>query len=89
MPSAAIQKKVRRARRKIGLRKRINGTPERPRLTVFRSLKHIYAQVIDDVSGRTLAAASTMEADLRSGATGNVAAATKVGERVEIGRAHV
>ena len=58
MPSATLLKKTRRARRKIGLRKRINGTPERPRLTVFRSLKHIYAQVIDDVSGRTLASAS-------------------------------
>jgi large subunit ribosomal protein L18 len=58
MPSATLLKKTRRARRKIGLRKRINGTPERPRLTVFRSLKHIYAQVIDDVSGRTIASAS-------------------------------
>lgn len=58
MPSATLLKNTRRARRKIGLRKRIHGTPERPRLTVFRSLKHIYAQVIDDVSGRTLASAS-------------------------------
>ena len=82
MPSATLLRKTRRDRRKMGLRKTIRGTPERPRLTVFRSLKHIYAQVIDDVSGRTLASASTMEADLRSGATGNVAAATKVGERV-------
>ena len=58
MPSATILKHTRRARRKIGLRKRINGTPERPRLTVFRSLKFIYAQIIDDVSGRTLAEAT-------------------------------
>ena len=58
MPIEAIQKKVRRARRKIGLRKRINGTAERPRLSVFRSLKFIYAQLIDDIGGRTIAEAS-------------------------------
>ena len=79
MPSATLLKKTRRGRRKIGLRKRINGTPERPRLTVFRSLKHIYAQVIDDVAGKTLAAvASTQEA--LKGSKPNKAGAAKLGK---------
>ena len=64
------------------IRKRMAGTAERPRLAVFRSARHISAQVIDDRAGRTLAAASTVEADLRTGATGNVDAATKVGKLV-------
>ncbi len=54
-----------RAKRHARIRLRISGTPERPRLAVFRSLKHIYAQVIDDSVGRTLAAASTLEPELR------------------------
>ncbi len=54
-----------RERRKLRIRKKINGTPERPRMTVFRSLKHIYAQVIDDVAGKTLAHASTMAKDVK------------------------
>ena len=57
-------------------------TTERPRLAVFRSNKHISAQVIDDTTGRTLAAAGTLQADLRSGATGNKDAATNVGRLV-------
>ena len=60
----------------------MRGTAERPRLAVFRSNKHIAAQVIDDVSRPHLAAASTTEADLRAGATGNNDAAAKVGELV-------
>lgn len=71
-----------RRRRHFRVRKKISGTPERPRLAVFRSSGHIYAQAIDDVNGRTLAAASTMEKDLRTGATGNVEAAKKVGRLV-------
>jgi len=59
----------------------VRGTPERPRLAVFRSNKHISAQVIDDRSGRTLASASTTEPGME-GAGGNVAAATRVGERL-------
>lgn len=55
----------RRARRKKGLQKRIRGTTERPRLTVFRSLGNIYAQIIDDTAGVTLCAASTRDKDLR------------------------
>ena len=71
-----------RGRRHLRVRKKVSGTAARPRLAVFRSNKHISAQVIDDVAGRTLAAASTVEADLRSGATSNVEAATAIGKRV-------
>jgi large subunit ribosomal protein L18 len=60
-----------RQRRHRRIRVSLSGTGQRPRLNVFRSLQHIYCQVIDDVTGTTLAAASTNEADLRSGATGN------------------
>ena len=56
-----------RQRRQVRVRKRITGTPERPRLSVFRSAKHIYAQVIDDVAGKTLAAASTQTKGLPAG----------------------
>lgn len=63
------QKVVRRTRRRRGLRKRIFGTPERPRLSVYRSGKHMYAQVIDDLSGKTLAAASTVQAKAEKGGT--------------------
>lgn len=54
------QKVTGRARRKLRIRKKVQGTAERPRLSVFRSAKHIYAQVIDDVGGRTIAAASSV-----------------------------
>jgi len=54
-----------RERRKRRIRKKIRGTPERPRLTVYRSLRYIYAQIIDDVAGHTLAAASSLEPELR------------------------
>jgi large subunit ribosomal protein L18 len=64
------------------VRKKVRGTAARPRLAVFRSSKHVYAQVIDDVAGRTVASASTMEATVRAGATGTVDAAKSVGERV-------
>jgi len=74
------QKQALRVRRHRRVRKHVTGTPERPRLAVFRSNKHISAQVIDDVSGRTLAAASSVEKDLKSGAGGNRDAAKKVGQ---------
>jgi large subunit ribosomal protein L18 len=54
------QKLTGRARRKLRIRKKVKGTSDRPRLSVFRSAKHIYAQVIDDVGGRTIAAASSI-----------------------------
>ena len=71
-----------RQRRHRRVRKQVVGSAERPRLAVFRSNKHISAQVIDDGSGRTLAAASTIEADLRKSGTGNKDAASKVGKLV-------
>jgi large subunit ribosomal protein L18 len=64
------------------IRKKVSGTAERPRLAVFRSLNHIYAQVIDDVNGKTLAAASTTEKDLKGKTGGNIEAAQKVGKTV-------
>jgi large subunit ribosomal protein L18 len=71
-----------RHRRHARLRKKVHGSSERPRLSVFRSNRHIVAQVIDDDAGRTIAAASTIEPDLRSGKTGNAAAAAAVGRLV-------
>lgn len=59
--STVAGKNTRRLRRKRGIRKNVFGTPARPRLSVFRSEKHLYAQVIDDVAGKTLAAASTKQ----------------------------
>ena len=69
-------KKASRLRRQVRVRKKISGSPERPRLVVSKSAKHIYAQVIDDVAGRTLASASTMEAGVR-GADGDKSAKAK------------
>jgi large subunit ribosomal protein L18 len=76
------QKQEARSRRHYRVRKKVQGSPERPRLAVFRSNKHIAVQVIDDLNGRTIAAASTLEKDLRGGATGNKSAATQVGRLV-------
>ena len=81
MSYSAKQKREARIRRHRRVRKKVRGTAERPRLAVFRSNKHISAQIIDDRSGRTLAAASTHEADLKTSG-GNVDAATKVGTRL-------
>ncbi len=67
-----------RERRHARIRRRLAGTPERPRVAVNRSNRHISAQIIDDVAGRTLASASSIEAALRSTGGGNVAAATAV-----------
>jgi large subunit ribosomal protein L18 len=71
-----------RLRRQLRGRKKISGTPERPRLVVTRSAKHISVQVVDDLVGHTLASASTMEADVRTLEGDKTAKATKVGELV-------
>ena len=71
-----------RARRQIRGRKKVSGTAERPRLVVTRSSKHITVQVVDDLVGKTLASASTMESDLRTFEGDKTAKAKKVGELV-------
>jgi large subunit ribosomal protein L18 len=78
------QRLVSRKRRKVGIRKKIRGTAERPRLSVFRTTRHIYAQLIDDVTPRTLMGVSTRTPDLQAGLGhgGNVEAAKKVGQAV-------
>ena len=83
MSSSVKQKHLARARRHRRVRKKVRGLPDRPRLAVFRSNRHMVAQVVDDVSGHTLAAASTLEAGLRSAGTGgNRDAAATVGRLV-------
>lgn len=73
-----------RLRRHLRVRKSVHGTPERPRLSVYRSSSHIYAQLIDDDAGRTLAAASDVEAEMRgrSNGKGKAELAKRVGELV-------
>lgn len=77
-----VDRNVLRQRRHLRSRRRLTGAPDRPRLSVFRSLKQIYAQVIDDASGRTLVAASTRDPEIRERVAGKkkVEAATVVGE---------
>ena len=75
-------KNVARSRRHLRVRKRVSGTAERPRLVVTRSSRHITVQVVDDLVGKTLASASTMEADVRSITGDKTAKARKVGELV-------
>lgn len=71
-----------RSRRQLRIRKRISGTPARPRLIVNRSARHIFVQVVDDTVAKTLASASTMEADLRAFEGDKTAKAKRVGELV-------
>ena len=71
-----------RKKRHARVRTKLSGTAARPRLNVFRSNKHIYAQLIDDVNGVTLASASTIDKDLKLDSTSNTEAAVKVGELV-------
>ena len=73
-----INKNAMRLKRHVRVRGKVSGTPERPRLNVFRSNANIYAQIIDDVNGVTLVSANTLEKEFE-GATGNVEAAKKVG----------
>lgn len=82
MSSSIVEKAVRRSRRKQRIRKVVFGTPERPRLTVFRSLKHMYAQLVDDTTGATLVSADTRTKDFREAgpAGGNKSAAARVGK---------
>ena len=71
-----------RQARHARVRKKISGTPETPRLCVYRSLKNIYAQIIDDTTGKTLVSASTLDADLKANYGGNKEAARAVGKLV-------
>ena len=83
MTSISKQRLESRKRRHHRVRKKITGTPDRPRLAVFRSNRHLVLQVIDDEAGRTLAAASTVEPDIRqAGSTGSIDAATRVGRLI-------
>jgi large subunit ribosomal protein L18 len=76
--------KNRRVRRQLRVRKKLSGTPERPRLAIFRSSKHIYAQVINDETGATLASAGTLDPEIRAELKygGNKLAATAVGKLI-------
>jgi large subunit ribosomal protein L18 len=76
----ALERRRARTRRHARLRKKVNGTPARPRLVVSRSSRHMLAQLVDDVAGHTLAAASTLEADVRAVSGDKKAKAAKVGE---------
>lgn len=80
-------REIARIKRKKRIRRNVSGTEERPRLTVFRSDKHIYAQIVDDVQGITLVSSSTMTAEFKGRETpkGKVAAAKLVGELVAAG----
>jgi large subunit ribosomal protein L18 len=71
-----------RARRHFRVRKKVSGTAERPRMVVNRSARHVFVQVVDDATGRTLASASTLEAELRSAAGDKTAKAKRVGALV-------
>ena len=79
-----VNRKADRQKRSLRVRKKVAGTPERPRLNVYRSLNHIYAQIIDDTKGITLAAASTVESDVKGQADtgGDVGAAQAVGKAI-------
>jgi large subunit ribosomal protein L18 len=80
-------KEDRRDRIKHRIRRRVQGSPERPRLTVFRSVSHMYVQVVDDTTGRTIASASTVEPAVKGGlpktaAGGNIAGAKAIGKTI-------
>jgi len=82
--SSQEAKKSARLKRQVRVRKKIRGTTARPRLNVFKSARHIYAQLIDDMTGKTLVSASTLLDEVSSGLkyTGNIEAARKVGAAV-------
>ena len=82
--SSLAQKKEARLKRQVRVRKKVRGTAQRPRLNVFKSARHIYAQLIDDAAGTTLATASTVMGDVSADLkyTGNIEAAGKVGAEI-------
>src|SRR3954447_11505071 len=80
--STNMKKQLLRVRRKAHIRKKGGGARERPRLSVYRSLHHIYAQVIDDITGKTLAAASTLSPELKNGKGKKKELAKEVGKLV-------
>ena len=85
--SASNKKKQARIKRKKSIRKKLSGTPDRPRLSVFRSAKHIYAQIIDDVNGQTLACASSVDKQVKESLIADdpvkkTAVATHVGKAI-------
>ena len=75
------EKRRKRLKRKVHIRKRISGTPDRPRMSVFRSNSHMYVQVIDDTTGKTLASASNAETETK-GLRNSVENAAKIGELI-------
>lgn len=77
-----VDKTIRRQRRRAGIRKRIEGTPDRPRMAIYKSLNHIYAQIIDDMAGKTLCAASSRDSGLSLASSGNSKAAAEVGKAI-------
>lgn len=81
--NVASERRESRLKRKVRVRRKVRGTVERPRLCVFRSARHIYAQIIEDSTGKTLAAASTVVKEVAGGQyTGNVEAAKAVGAAI-------
>jgi large subunit ribosomal protein L18 len=76
-----VEKRRKRLKRKVHIRKNLSGTPEKPRMSVFRSNNHMYVQVIDDASGTTLASASTVEAEFK-GMRNSVENGAKIGEAI-------
>lgn len=82
MATKTQKKTARRLRVKRSVRSKISGTPDRPRLSVYRSNKHIYAQLIDDLAGHTLVAASSLEADVDDGGAKPIEVSKAVGQRL-------
>lgn len=82
--NVACERRIARLKRKIRVRRTVKGVPDRPRLSVFRSAKHIYAQIIEDTTGRTLVAISTVNKDVSAECeyTGNVDSAKAVGTAI-------
>lgn len=79
-----VRKNERRKKRHLRMRNKVQGTPDRPRLNVYKSAKHMYAQIIDDMAGKTIISASTLDKELQKNleSTGNKEAAREVGKKV-------